>query len=219
MSLDKTHTIRDYNPQIPHDATVFFVSSSVYSSLPGYFTPEERRDQTVQTLQSIRRFVSSAYIIIAETTELTAEDTKKLSPLADDIVLFPDLRQVRNKNIGEKGSIYLLTKKLIDQHFSRIFKISGRYSLVEGFDVSLFSSDTFTFRRAVWKPERPCFLTVLYSLPYSKFAEYFRVLEQCLQDPLDIEHCFYKYLIRSDPQIIDQIFVEGYEANGNYFRG
>ena len=126
---------------------LFFVTSGCCRRY-GAFTYQEKFQQTLGTLHSIRRFNPDADIILVESSnsKFPAADLESLSQLAEvhevldtnrfmsDMISI-DTNQFKAKTIGE----FLAFERLFDeisnryQNYRRIFKISGRYQLTPGF--------------------------------------------------------------------------------------
>jgi len=183
--------------KITSEQDVFFVSSAIHPYSKSSYTPKERLVQTLNTISSIHKYNENVYIIIMEATMLTENELSVLSPLCDCLVLFPQEQMSQlGKNNGEKFMSYQLAMRLINCSFRNMYKISGRYFLTDVFKTCNFSDTKITLRRAIWKPERLCMLTVLYCVPSCQFENYINALKNALFNRQfeDIEHGLFQSL-------------------------
>lgn len=121
----------------------------------GVFTSEQRLQQTIDTINSINGRVPNARIHLIEMSAipLTDEQRNQLNPLVDGILDFdedPDVKDIFNssenwdwvKNATEVMCFKQAIEGLIDigalGDVDRVHKISGRYTLSDAFDLSVF---------------------------------------------------------------------------------
>ena len=180
--------------QSTENSVIFFVSSAIYPYCFTPFTPEERLEQTVKTLHSVRKHVPNAIIILCEASrEIQQKDIDILSPYLDYTILFAKKNMnLLGKNGGEKFMSFSLARVLNQCKFSKMYKLSGRYYLTDEFSIDNFSDEKITLRRSTWKPERLCMVTVLYSVPRGQYDTYVVALENSLTIPNDIEHSLFQ---------------------------
>ena len=183
--------------QTTDESVIFFVSSAIYPYCFTPFPPAERLEQTVQTMQSIRKHVPNATVILSEASaEIKNADIETLTPYVDYFVLFAKKNmKALGKNNGEKYMSLRIAMVLQHCKFSRMYKLSGRYYLLDEFKESDFSDEKITLRRSTWRPERLCMLTVLYSVPPCQIDNYVKALENTLKMPMDIEHALFQSLL------------------------
>lgn len=157
-----------------------------YSSVRSTYTSQERYEQTLNTIKSIRALNDNAKIILADCSNITDEMEISLSLLVDLYIQLYNNKTIRNACItsNKKGFGELLTTKyvvdyLIDQRitFQRLFKISGRYYLNSSFDKSNFSITDYTFRKPF--PNSACNPTVLYSVPFNCVKHFQSIINKC----------------------------------------
>jgi len=135
----------------------FLLSSAIHTRF-GVFTAEQRLDQTINTLKSIRSRVPDAQIIIFESSgksSVTQEELDKLTD-ADIIINFhnePTVKFTHDstdnwdivKNYTEmivfhKGMQMLQSRNILEG-CDRIFKMSGRYNLTDSFDPAIYDAN------------------------------------------------------------------------------
>jgi hypothetical protein len=176
------------------DTDLFIITSVIktgnqpwsYTSLRSCFTTEQRFEQTLQTIKSIRDLNDNTKILLVECSDINEEMTSILKDKVDYFIQTYVDERVRNaclqsdkKGFGEvmklkKACDFIKENNIV---FKRLFKISGRYFLDESFNKSNYKSDSqFTFK--MYYPN--CGSTVLYSVPYSLFNFYIDRLIYCI---------------------------------------
>lgn len=137
---------------------LFIITSAIIPFRVGSIhTPQERFEQTLQTIKSIKTKVPGAIIWITESSseELPEEYSKKLIEESDyytenydDLVikhLYENLEKTPEKfdfgkSLLETGSLLNTFSQIETLDFTRAFKISGRYVLNDEFDIRDYKS-------------------------------------------------------------------------------
>lgn len=153
---------------------------SVYSS-------EERFQQTLQTIESIRLRAPTAKIMLAEGSHLSEEWAAELTSKVDYFLSLAEKADVREACLKSEKKGYgeaVLTKYALEYiaereiPFGLLFKISGRYGLSAAFSLHRFSRSMFTFKAS---PTQTSISTVLFSVP----AVYRDLFFSIIQDTVD----------------------------------
>ena len=161
-------------------------SPYTYTDNRSTYTSEQRFDQTLQTIQTIREKVPSVHIILSECSELTAEQEKILTERVDTFINLYFNEEIRNaclysnkKGYGECLQTYETLCYLLANNMEckRFFKISGRYFLNDFFQIDTFSTEEYTFNKMLRGSN--CHPTVLYSVPFTLFHHFEQVLLSC----------------------------------------
>lgn len=124
-----------------------FIITSTIDCCLGVLNTNERYNQTKQTIKSVRNKVPDSRIIFID----NSINPIKIDLDVDHVVNFKHnmftkwVNQVGSKGLGEA---YMLSKSLdfIKQNnlkSKRIFKLSGRYRLAEGFDIKTYNNNKF----------------------------------------------------------------------------
>ena len=142
---------------------LFLISSAIHVK-HGVFTAEQRLDQTILTLQSIRDKMPDADILVVESSgkqSITDEETEKLKPYIAGLLNFNPDQQVQEiynmpkdnrdvlKNMtelivfGKALNFILREQPELLNDVSRVFKMSGRYLLSESFDLKPFEDEKY----------------------------------------------------------------------------
>ncbi len=172
-----------------------------YTNIRSTYTPDERFQQTLKTIQTIREKVPNVHIILSECSEISKEQEQIFLEKVDTYLNFYDNEEIRNaclnsnrKGYGECLKTYQAFCYILLHDFKpkRFFKISGRYFLNDYFDIHNFSETEYTFNKILRGSD--CHPTVLYSVPFSLFNHYEKVLIHCknayekTSDPIGYEN-------------------------------
>jgi hypothetical protein len=157
-----------------------------YSWVRSVFTPQERFEQSLHTIESIRMYAENAFIIHVECSDISEAMTQQLQERSDVFLQCKDIPNVRDACLNSEKKGYgeimktLEAVNFIEKHniaFNRIFKISGRYFLTERFLSSAYPTDAYGF--LLFNKEPPKGKTVIYSVPHNKFKEFQHALHIC----------------------------------------
>ena len=157
-----------------------------YTQTRSVFSPEQRLEQTLKTIATIRALRDRSIILVSECSYLDASMEAGLKESADLYINCYDDADIQDaciqsdkKGYGELLQTQKALKILQDRSvpFQRFFKISGRYWLTKDFRKSQFSNTTYSFNAML--PNSTCHPTVLYSVPYSLLDHFKSVIEQC----------------------------------------
>ena len=136
-----------------------FLSSAVNSTLMRVYTPEERLQQTIKSIETIRERIPNSVIVMFDCSIPGVDDaTKKmLSGKVDYFIDFSKDTLINNipqminhkdtvMNLSELVAISKTFKIIKDNNWfegcDRIFKMSARYWLNEKFDISVYEKDS-----------------------------------------------------------------------------
>jgi len=124
-----------------------------YSNTRSVFSPRERAKQTLKTIQSIKKKIPDAKIILLE-SGLKKELPFKLNTLADEYFYIGDVPHIRAacdspfKGLGEVMAMLYIKKYLKDS--DHYFKLSGRYYLNESFNLKKWLGRDLVFKFRNW---------------------------------------------------------------------
>lgn len=157
-----------------------------YVSTRSVYTCQQRYEQTLTSIKSIRNLHGNAFIVLSECSDISAEMTAELRSRVDLFVQSYDNEMIRNacinsikKGYGEVLQSIAAVEALnqIGIPFRRMFKLSGRYFLNNYFNKDNFSLDMYTFNK-MFKGST-VHSTVLYSVPYTLMEAYMDTLCRC----------------------------------------
>jgi hypothetical protein len=190
-----------------------------YFPLRSLFTEEQRFEQTLKTIESIRTYSPTSIILLVEASTTSSQNKQILKQSVD---YFYDISEQREtiencieSNCKGLGDAYIVQKGLeyIQQlneyqqnQIQNIFKLSGRYCLNSKFHRDHISNSLPTFRKSV---------TILFSIPSSQFDMFLRQIQQTVEFmKTNNMTCIESYLpsLMSEVHYIDEVGVEGYIA-------
>lgn len=224
----------------------FMVTSAINTKF-GVYSADQRLEQTLQTIGSIRQRVPQARIIVVEmgAIELTASQLEAITSASDHVMSFntdPAVVELFNstdnwdvvKNVTEVMCFSQALSKLQNHTaeldgIQRIFKVSGRYTLNDGFDIERYQ-DADVATKIVVGASRPSqfplqlplvdrqYMSRLWSWPHCYTDQVIQVYNRGLvymQERLfaggycDIEHMLYKFLDNTLVVEFDQVGIQG----------
>jgi len=159
------------------------------------YTWETRYNQVIETIESIRRYVPIATIYLLESSNMDPEYETKIKQLVDIYVNtsnIPELSPITNsvlKGYGEALQIiHSLSIMPIESMYDYTFKISGRYSLNETFDITKFTNNMnlITFCKGT-TPDNDIVSTVLIGIPSSEINKVITGLKEAVKVFADYE--------------------------------
>jgi hypothetical protein len=138
---------------------LFIVSSAIYiTSKPLCYSPdrsafnaEERAQQTLKTIESIRTTVPNAKILLIE-MGLIKNLPYNMENMVDKYLYLGDKKEIREaadgpfKGLGEAMGLYLANESISSFNADYYFKISGRYYLNKEFNINNWIADGYTGR-------------------------------------------------------------------------
>ena len=148
-----------------------------YTNIRSIFNEEERFEQTLKTIESVKKHIPNTYIAHLECSDLKQEYAEKIKKNVDEYINYFDNERIKNivtspyKGWGEQSVIleYLLSTNL---KYNSIFKISGRYFIIDDFEYKNFDNNYNCF-----KLSGDTYSTVLYKIV--DFKEYISALKNC----------------------------------------
>lgn len=207
-------------------STINTVSSTVLGGHKrSMFSTQERFEQTLHTIKSIKGRINNPIIVLLESSQL---DEKMKETLSKECTIYVDLSnhsiskylsESKDKGLSEiyslrQGMRYVLELGI---QFDVLFKLGGRYYLDDKFDISMFDSKSLVFREFSnenFKEDR-WFSTMLYGIGWEHRWNYMEALSDILvlrsnnMTP-DIEHSIRILLInRPEMKIVDRIGGSG----------
>ena len=224
------------------------IITSAINTKFGVYTSDERLAQTLATIDSVRTRIPDCKIFLLEISgvSLTATQAKVLTEQVDHLMDFttdPDVVGLYNstdnwdvvKNVTEVMCFGTAVKRLSQDtgalaDFQRVFKVSGRYTLDERFDIGFYDAyqnqhsmvigtkQTSQFPFEVTQVEAQ-YMCRLWSWPTVLNAEVIAAYDNSLRymyerlaagGYADIEHCLYKFL---DPAKVINRDVMGVVGN------
>jgi len=229
----------------------FFITSAIHTNY-GIYSSKERAEQTLATVESARKHFSDANIVLIDNSKIdiqddTSDEVEALIEAVDfyidnsedkDIQFFHE--KVSNYDIGKNSMEVLGFLKALDTVMKdldpdlskavlasdRLFKYSGRYQLVDDFDITKFDvGDKYVFKQATngWCDrsiaEAKSLQTRLWSFTPNLIVPTIDLYKTCWQymeknylanKYIDIEHTMYKFI---DKELLVEVETIGVQGN------
>ena len=152
---------------------IFGICSSINGYNKGVYSTQERFEQTIQTINSIKNLNLNTYIILCDNSDISNEHKdeliKNVNLFIQSIVVQPG-PTMDTKSHSESQQMVQIIDNINKLEYDVFFKISGRYFLKDDFDFNQYNNDGINFREFNYDG-RFCYSTVLYS--FSKKHEDF----------------------------------------------
>ena len=190
---------------------------------------DTRREQTLQTISSVRKHFPKDLVILSDTSrEIITESESSVFSKCDYIINFGigsnSYAYTVHKMKSFSESYMLLEtlehiKTLNLKGINRIFKLSGRYAINSDFNIDAHNKkDKYVFKKATKTWMNPimngathCFQTRFFSLDYSLIDDYISILKNNISmlQHLDTEHAHFINIKKQNLHEIDIMNVEG----------
>ena len=188
-----------------------------YTPTRSLFTPEERFQQSLETIDSIRKYSPFAKILYVEGGKLESTQLEKIQTRCDYVHYLGEDQETKlhciESNCKGMGDAWLISKGLQyikENHIygRNIYKLSGRYRVNENYTMNTISSKIPTFK----KVNENSYITFFFSVPYTLLATFEKnitnVMNILRKNPfISIEDALPKSF--TELHIVDQIGGEG----------
>lgn len=197
-----------------------------YYPIRSVFTPQQRYEQTLTQIDSIRKKVPDSYIVLIEASNnIPSEWHMELRSKVDlfvDASMDPHVREATDSVAKGYGEAVQLLSYLDSDYFKHM---RNNCITVSKFTGRIRMSDTFVFDVPSFpriRLETPNSMsTVIYTLPTCDVDDYIQALRTCTLDPdftsgqhhASIEHKLFQiWLENKKYEVVDKFGVEGYCA-------
>jgi hypothetical protein len=217
----------------------FIVTSCINNAAGrGVFSHEERYEQTLDTFESIRLLAPNSKILFVDDSvqELPKQWKDEISKKCTASVYFEDETLLKLSKMGLQSPaecILLLetfkllkSEKIQELKSDRIFKITGRCTLDDGFSLDRYSSigDDFVFKKRVqsWMNSATYLLdTRLWSFGWNfldKAISLYESIFPVLLKGFDLEHATFSCIPKENLIEFDRVFLKGRVASDGSWR-
>ena len=190
------------------------------------FSLKERYKHTINSIESIRKYIKNSEILYCECSDLSDN-----IDIENDIISKVDYYYNYNNNLVVKnavdselkglGETYLLLEgieKIINlkKRYKNIFKLSGRYNLNNNFNLDIFNNDKNIFTN--WDNSNESYCTIFYKININDIYFFKYALLKSIEDlnnKQSIEYCIYKYFDKNI-LIVNKVNVSGYLSTEGY---
>jgi hypothetical protein len=164
-----------------------------YSDKRSIYTPDERYLQTLNTINSIRKYIPNSFIILIDNSKLDDVMNKNIHNSVDYFINPTTDEYLNNltdnniyKGLGEISQqlfFYNIFLKNIDTtKINNFFKISGRYLINENFNYNNFDNEHNIFKKNKDVTDREYYYTSFYKLNKDTLSKYYTLLQNVLDN-------------------------------------
>jgi len=199
-----------------------------YYHIRSVFDIRERFEQTLETINSVRKNIPNSVIFFLECSDLSGENEEIENEICENVDYFYNFNDNNNikdavnsrlKGYGE-ANLLLAGLKELEKHseinYNNIFKLSGRYYLNDNFNICDFDNEFNNFIQ--WDNSCYSYCTIFYKIVYYDVILYKDALLRMISDlkqELSIECCMYKYF-KARIQIMQKMNISGLLSTEGY---
>lgn len=157
LQIDRKPFIREIKNQLSKYDAVFLISAMLKPNRQQAFSVKERFDQTIKTVQSVKKKIPNSFCLLIEGSKLTQKEKEIFNLHFDKILEYSDDQEVQKfvnepRNIGfgemkllQKGMEYLNKYFFPYNRTKFIFKLTARYFLNNKFELKNYDIHKFNF--------------------------------------------------------------------------
>jgi hypothetical protein len=179
---------------------LFYITCAVTPTVEkSVFSSDVRLLQIVQSIESVKKQVENPFIVLLETGSATEEQKSFLEGLVNLYMTINVTNLVKSR--GEATMIYtFLSSSWFQENkdrFETFSKLSGRYFLLDSFDITKYPLDKIFIRFRWFTDGEGVFETRYYRIPHSKIDTYIHNMNKLVNThyyifkQLDVEHIYF----------------------------
>jgi hypothetical protein len=164
-----------------------------YTSTRSIYTPLERFNDTLKTIESVRKYIPNSFIILFDNSIFTPKEYSTINEnvnlfinITDDKVITEYTNKTMSKMYGElcqtTSTIYYLEENLKNLKIKHFFKLSGRYTINESFNYDNYDNDYNIFKKNINVTDRKYFYTSFYKISRKNYLEYCKILKELFDE-------------------------------------
>lgn len=219
---------------------IVLTSSMLKPNKTGFFSVQERFEQTIQTATSVKRFLNnntSIIHILIEGSILTNDEKIELQKYYDIILEFGLDEEVQfavnnsiNIGIGEcmllKKGVEFIKNHLMEKYdVQKIFKLGARYCLTNEFNYDEFEYHKYTFYKTFDESiNSNVYTTGLFNIPINDIDTFIKMMEASPDLFKNgyvgmVEYLYYKLIPLTKVKNVNTLGLEGrLSYHGKYFK-
>jgi hypothetical protein len=172
-----------------------------YIDIRSIYSSDERYIQTIETIDSIKKYIPNPYIVLFDNSIFTNEqyiflrdNVDKFINITNDTFLnfYTDEYEYKAfADISQQLFFYDTFFKYVDiKSVKNFFKISGRYLINEQFNYEKFNNEDIIFKKNTDITDREYYYTCFYKINSGTINEYFSMLQQLFNNKSLYENHF-----------------------------
>ena len=161
-----------------------------YSSSRSRFNSRERFNQTLETIESIRKYIPGSYITFFDNSKSIPKESLQILRNRVDVFLTASSKQLDYftdindyKAFAELAQLItaynMFLSRIKSDYFKNIFKLSARYTVMDTFNISKFTEnfDDHKFKRDSNLQNMKWYYTSFYRIAPRKFHAFFSMIK------------------------------------------
>ena len=179
-----------------------------YTNIRTIYSVEERYEQTLITIQSVKEQIPNSHIVLLECSQNIECYESKLEKVVDEYYNFKqdvDILTAVNSPYKGRGEVCVMLGYLKSANLTNVkslIKLSGRYYLNNKFNFTIFENSSNIFKKV---EDHSVVSTRLYKIEASYIEEFIHILERAipyLNSGESVEHVFYKLMESNHTDIL-----------------
>ena len=186
---------KKYNIVMISSKIIISNNSIQFTNNRSLYSVEERFNQTLETINSIKKYIPDYYIILFDNSYLNNEMYLKLKQNVNIFINITDNKKInyctnkhKNKGIGEIIGIKYMLKYVDEIRFKNLFKISGRYVINEKFDYEKLEGNNNVFKKNNDIDIENFYYTSFYKISNKNYNKYKKCIDDILNENLKINN-------------------------------
>lgn len=191
-----------------------------YVNKRSIYTIDERFIQTLNTLDSVRKKIPNAFIVLVDNSKLNDDYYNTLCNKTDYFINITDDKDLNYytdecifKAFGEISQQLIFYKHFLSKidvsktiHF---FKITGRYYINDTFDYNIFDNDLTIFKKNDMVTDRDYYYTSFYKISNKNVLDYFKLLVKIMNErnKYMLNNKVQDYEVFMPPLLCDKVIV------------
>ena len=159
-----------------------------YSNIRSSYTSRERFQQTIETIESIKKYIPNYFIVLFDNSKFIKYEIDALNAMVDKFInisddetlnYYTDIHETKAfGDISQQIAFYdVFLKNININHIQNFFKVSGRYLINESFNYSNYDNNNNIMKKNEKITNRAYLFTCFYKLDKSILTSYFNQLK------------------------------------------
>lgn len=181
-----------------------------YTKKRSIYSCEERYNQLLETINSIKKRVKNYFIILIDNSKFSDEKKNKLCNIVNIFIGRNNIQNIQKfdyitdkqgcKGTAEMFMVNECLKRIVKENltFKNLFKLTGRYILNNNFKINKYKNEKLIFKRN--KQLENYYYTCFYKIPQSFFYNYQMIVKFFVENP--------QIIIKKNKLGLEQYFPE-----------
>jgi len=192
-----------------------------YCPIRSVYKPEERYEQTLKTIESVKKYIPNAHIVLIECSKLNQEMETGFINTVNLYLNYSSDPSIQNavdgihKSYAEGLTIlkFLESEEFKNLQVDNLFKLSGRYYLTDMFKLNEYSNTQNCFRRFSYQGSNVGrYFSVLYKIYKTSLEEYKNMFKTSIMETVNVNMDMEAFLcshMKKNIKLLDHLGFEG----------